>query len=73
MDYLLIVKILEPLQNLLGVVSDGALVLLEASCCGSVTFYSGSGLGPDPTRLWILIQEGKNEPQNKKVMSAQEA
>jgi hypothetical protein len=30
MDYLLIVKILESLQNLLGVVGDGALVLLEA-------------------------------------------
>jgi hypothetical protein len=45
MDYLLIVKILEPLQDLLGVVGDGALVLLEASCCGSVTF--NSGLGPD--------------------------
>jgi hypothetical protein len=49
MDYLLIVKILETLQYLLGVVGDGALVLLEASCCGSVTFipYPDPDLGPD--------------------------
>ncbi len=42
-------KILEPLQDLLSVVGDGALVLLEASCCSSVTFYSLSGSGPDST------------------------